>query len=162
MTIQDLGSVGELIAAIATIATLAYLAIQIRQSTTSTRTATYQAIVSTSIELGNTFSRDGGFAELYVRGLSDLASLSPAERVRLHGHVASVLRTYELVFHQFEHGAIEAALWHGWRLNMIRFLRFDAYRSVWEATQDEYPPAFRAEVERALAGDATRSTDTAP
>ena len=32
MTIQDLGSVGELIAAIATIATLAYLAIQIRQS----------------------------------------------------------------------------------------------------------------------------------
>ena len=30
MTIQDLGSIGELVAAIATIATLAYLAIQIR------------------------------------------------------------------------------------------------------------------------------------
>jgi len=33
ITIQDLGSIGELIAAIATIATLAYLAIQIRQNT---------------------------------------------------------------------------------------------------------------------------------
>ena len=150
MTIQDLGSVGELVAAIATIVTLAYLAIQIRQSTTSTRTATYQAIVSTSIELGNTFSRDGEFAELFVRALADLESLSPAERVRLHGHVSSVLRTYELVFHQYAHGAIDEALWDGWRTNMIRFLRFDAYRKVWDATRDEFPPAFRAAVDEAL------------
>jgi hypothetical protein len=33
LTIQDLGSIGELIAAIATVATLAYLALQIRQNT---------------------------------------------------------------------------------------------------------------------------------
>ena len=33
MTIQDLGSIGELVAALATVATLAYLAIQIRQNT---------------------------------------------------------------------------------------------------------------------------------
>ena len=156
MTIQDLGSVGELIAAIATIATLAYLAIQIRQSTTSTRTATYQAIVSTSIELGNTFSRDGEFAELFVRGVSDMDALTPAERVRLHGHVSSVLRTYELVFHQYEHGAVDQALWQGWRLNMIRFLRFDAYRKVWEATRDEFPPPFREAVDEAISEDANR------
>ena len=33
LSIQDLGSIGELIGAIATVATLAYLALQIRQST---------------------------------------------------------------------------------------------------------------------------------
>ena len=32
MTIQDIGSVGELVGAIATVATLLYLAVQIRQS----------------------------------------------------------------------------------------------------------------------------------
>ena len=32
MTIQDLGSIGELIAAVATLATLVYLAVQIRQN----------------------------------------------------------------------------------------------------------------------------------
>jgi hypothetical protein len=37
VTIQDLGSVGELVAAIATIATLAYLAVQIRHNTRHVR-----------------------------------------------------------------------------------------------------------------------------
>lgn len=44
MTIQDLGSIGELVAAIATIATLAYLAVQVRQNTRSLRSSAFQAI----------------------------------------------------------------------------------------------------------------------
>ncbi len=39
MTIQDLGSIGEFVAAIATIATLAFLAIQIRHSNQAARTS---------------------------------------------------------------------------------------------------------------------------
>ena len=35
LTIQDLGSIGELVVAVATVATLAYLAFQIRQNTQS-------------------------------------------------------------------------------------------------------------------------------
>jgi hypothetical protein len=35
VTIQDIGSIGELVAALATVATLAYLALQIRQNTTA-------------------------------------------------------------------------------------------------------------------------------
>ena len=70
MTIQDVGSLGELIAAVATIAPLAYLAIQIRQSTTSTRTGIDQEIVSTSIGLGNTFARDAAVAEFDVYALA--------------------------------------------------------------------------------------------
>jgi hypothetical protein len=37
VTIQDLGSIGELVAALATVATLAYLALQIRQNTRQLR-----------------------------------------------------------------------------------------------------------------------------
>jgi hypothetical protein len=33
MTLQDLGSIGEFVAAVATVATLAYLALQIRYNT---------------------------------------------------------------------------------------------------------------------------------
>ena len=40
MNIQDLGSIGELIAAIATVATLAYLAYQIRQNTKTVTAST--------------------------------------------------------------------------------------------------------------------------
>ena len=39
MTIQDLGSIGERLAAVATLATLFYLAVQIRQNTKAVRAA---------------------------------------------------------------------------------------------------------------------------
>jgi len=39
VTIQDLGSIGELVAAVATVATLAYLAVQISQNTRALRAA---------------------------------------------------------------------------------------------------------------------------
>ena len=150
MSIQDLGSLGELIAAAATVATLVYLAIQIRQNTTSSRTATYQNIVSTGIELGITFARDESFADLFTRGAANPERLTPAEATRLKGHISSVFRCYELVFHQFEQGAIEVDVWEGWRLNMVRFFRLAAYRQAWENTRDEYPTRFRKEADRAL------------
>ncbi len=151
MSIQDLGSLGELIAAIATIITLVYLAIQIRQNTTSSRTATYQNIVSTGLELGHTFARDASFADLFTRGANAPDKLSKAEWVRLQSHINGVFRCYELVFHQFEHGAIDKAAWEGWRLNMQRFFKLAAYREVWQRTRDEFPPAFREEADRAMA-----------
>ena len=158
MTIQDLGSLGELIAAVATIATLVYLAIQIRQNTTSSRTGTYQNIVSTGIELGITFARDDSFADLFARGAAQPERLTPAEAIRLQGHISSVFRCYELIFHQFEQGAIEADVWAGWRSNLVRFLRLAAYRQEWERTRDEYPPRFRMEADLALAENAASSS----
>ena len=43
MTLQDLGSVGEFVAAIATLATLIYLATQIRQNSESVKAAAAQS-----------------------------------------------------------------------------------------------------------------------
>ena len=69
MTIQDLGSIGELIAAIATVVTLAYLALQIRQNTISTRAATLQTVIHFSV----------GFVESLYRD-HELALLPPVSR----------------------------------------------------------------------------------
>ena len=44
MSIQELGSLGEFIAAIATIATLAYLAVQVRQNTRALRSSTFEDV----------------------------------------------------------------------------------------------------------------------
>ena len=42
MTVQDLGSLGELIAAVATVATRVYTAIQLKQTTHALRSQTFQ------------------------------------------------------------------------------------------------------------------------
>ena len=46
MSIQDWGSIGELLAALATLATLIYLAAQVRQNTRALKSATFQNISS--------------------------------------------------------------------------------------------------------------------
>ncbi len=44
MTLQDSGSLGELVGAIATVATLAYLAVQIRSNTHAVRSSAAQSV----------------------------------------------------------------------------------------------------------------------
>ncbi len=71
VTIQDLGSIGELIAAVATVATLVYLAIQIRANTTAihseARGRSHAEAIDASAILGG--NRDA--ASVFARGLAD-------------------------------------------------------------------------------------------
>ncbi|MCB1687198.1 MAG: hypothetical protein KDI33_01855 [Halioglobus sp.] len=88
MTLQDIGSIGELVGAIATVATLAYLAIQIRQNNSHMREATVVAKLQAIDRTVETFSRYRGLmaipenAELYVRGVDSYRSLDKVEKVR--------------------------------------------------------------------------------
>lgn len=88
MTLQDLGSIGELVGAIATIATLAYLSVQIRQNSAHMREATNVAKMQASDRTVETFSRyrerllNPETADLYVRGVESYQSLDKVERVR--------------------------------------------------------------------------------
>ena len=51
MSLEDLGNIGELVAAIGVIASLIYLAIQIRQNTQSVRSSAVQASVRDTTEI---------------------------------------------------------------------------------------------------------------
>ena len=50
------------------------------------------------------------FAGIYARGARSSEGVSPADSVRLYSHITGVFRCYELVFHQYEHGAIDKAI----------------------------------------------------
>ena len=87
MSIQDLGSIGEFVAALATLATLVYLAIQIRQNTKQVEEGTRAAkasAVSTGLQLVNAnrlaIYRDENVASIWSRGLEDPYALEPLEQ----------------------------------------------------------------------------------
>src|SRR5262245_46033058 len=67
VTIQDLGSIGELVAAAATVATLAYLAIQVRQNTRALRSSTFQQISMDMSLLAGTIAGDPDLAAIIVK-----------------------------------------------------------------------------------------------
>ena len=68
MTIEDLGSIGELVAAIATIATLFYLAVQIRQNTRTVEAAAFQSGVDGINHLNNLLAHDESMARVLRLG----------------------------------------------------------------------------------------------
>ena len=84
MSIQDLGSIGELIAAIAIVITLAYLAVQIRQSAKATRQAAFHSAVESGLALRLELIREPEIVALYLKGLSDHRSLSREDLLRFN------------------------------------------------------------------------------
>ena len=75
MTIQDLGSIGELVAAIATVVTLVYLAVQIRQNTKMIGASLAQAHRDARNDTTRFLATDPETARVYRHGLRDPDSL---------------------------------------------------------------------------------------
>ncbi len=98
MTIQELGSLGELIAAIATVATLFYLALQIRQNTTALGHTAQRAIVEDSNSWRANLIQDPEIAELYRKGLLDPNSLDPIEQLRFRMLLDALFVTWLYIF----------------------------------------------------------------
>ncbi len=81
VTIQDLGSLGEFVAAIATVATLLYLAIQIRRSNATSRTESRQTIINTFYESNWDFASRTEMRRIVMGGLADFDGLTNDEKV---------------------------------------------------------------------------------
>lgn len=80
MTIQDLGSPGELVAAVATIATLAYLAVQIRQNTDTVRAASTTAHIESVSGFSLLLGQSPELSDLYFAGLSGETELDESQQ----------------------------------------------------------------------------------
>ncbi len=155
MTIQDLGSIGELIAAIATVVMLAYLAIQIRQGTTSVRASTVQSAVQFSAGLLESLYRDPELALLFDRGREDPQSLNDAERARFFYFMLGFVRIAQNTHHQFEQGLMSQDVWDGYRESILLMLENPGSRQWWADNAVRFSVSFRtfldSELERRAA-----------
>jgi hypothetical protein len=68
VTIQDLGNLGEFIAAMATVATLVYLAVQIRQSNIAARAQSRQTLIDTWSSTNWDLARDSRMLKAFAAG----------------------------------------------------------------------------------------------
>ncbi len=101
VSLQDVGSIGELIAAIATVATLVYLSIQIRhnshalqRSNEFAQAGSIHNITLLFNELNWRLAGDGELAAIYTRALNG-DELSPTEATRFVAFVNTYIATIE-------------------------------------------------------------------
>ena len=96
MSIQELGSIGEFIAAIATILTLVYLAFQIKLNTRAVKASMLEATGSRSMKLAMFGAGDPELTRIISTAMTHGSGLEEIDKRRLEIVFMAAMRSYEL------------------------------------------------------------------
>ena len=156
MTIQDWGSIGELVAAIATVATLAYLALQIRANTRSARAQSVQARTASTKQQLLALAQNQHLASIFRRGLADLESLEPDEQTQFSFLITCWLSDAQTSFTEIELGVSDhSSFLEAWT-GIFTLLSTPGGMKVWQRTASQYSPEFQAFVDAERSEHGTR------
>jgi ketosteroid isomerase-like protein len=153
VTLEHLGSIGDLVGGLAVVATLVYLAIQTRQNTIALRAATVNRTTHSIADALEHLSGETDLAGIVTRGHAAPAyrdeSLRPEEWNRYAWLQSGFGYRIEDYFLQFQRGTLDPAIWRRyaqfWRNNP----ELPAARGCWnsEVAAGAYSPDYVAAIE---------------
>jgi hypothetical protein len=146
MTIQDPGSIGELVAAIATIATLAYLALQLRQNTATVRHASAASQSTINHGLNTLLAQDAEVNRILGTGLADPAKLDEAEGRRFDAVLQLFAENVQQSWRFHHDGVIDDATWSSQHRSLVWLTSQTGFRPYWERRSSTQHPGFASYV----------------
>jgi hypothetical protein len=138
MSLEDLGNIGELIAAFGVIISLVYLAYQIRQNTRALHSASYAQSTEQAWLVNVAVAQDAALARLFSEVASGNA-LTPEEESQYSAAMSNLFFGLENLFRQYEQGLIDSDTWENVVVNGLAKLS----PSVWERWRDRQGPLSR-------------------
>jgi len=150
VTVSDLGSIGELLAAVATIATLGYLALQIRQSNRANAIVAIARIAESSETWLASIASDPGLYSLYRSGMLAPDSLSKEEFGRFQVLMLQFLRGTESGWLHVRWKLVEADVWGGFERSIAFIIGSPGGRRAYERNKHFLSEEFAGEIERIL------------
>jgi hypothetical protein len=147
MTLQDWGSIGELVGGVAVIATLIYLAMQTRQAR---RTARAQAPQWISDGFRNWISAprdDTELAELLIRANHCWSELSPVDQFKAHCWWVDKVVHLDAVLTLHEQGVIDDSRKGAWVDDCLGMINTPGGLEWWSSTMFIFTPQVRGELE---------------
>jgi hypothetical protein len=153
LTIQDLGSVGEFVAAVATVATLIFLAIQIRQNTKSVRTAAEIDLPQRLADWHARISAQPDLGRIWDLAATDFEALDPDEVRRFRWIVAELFLVFESQYYAYCQGYVSENSWVARRDVMLGLLSNANILEWWSNRLTPIGEEFRAEIDSHLGRD---------
>lgn len=150
MTIQDLGSVGEFVAAVATIATLAYLALQIRQNNRSNQHMAIARMAEGAEHWLGQIVQNEKLYGIYRAGMIDPEILSREDRGRFDMLIVQLLRSVESGWFQRGWGLMDLDYWDGFMRSVIVIVGSEGGRRAFERNRDMFAEGFAEAVDAAI------------
>ncbi len=151
MTIEQFGSIGEVIGALATVATLAYLAIQIRRSNLLTTVESNRFMANATGACLLAIAQDADVARVFRQGLGDRGSLNADDTVRFDLLLGEIITGITSSFTDREVlGDKDNSRESSIAGNLRAFLQTPGGAAWWAQYQGRYPPSVQSEVEEIL------------
>ena len=155
MSLEDLGNIGEFVAAVGVIASLIYLAVQIRQNTRSIRASTFHESASRAGDLMKAIAEQKELTRVFRAGLGGLEEIEDDDdRLRFVMLMSAVFRGYDDLFFQYREGMLSAESWDAWRNSLRTILGNPGFVPFWNLRRLSFTESFRqfVEAERGTAG----------
>jgi len=144
MSIQELGSIGELIAAIATVATLIYLAIQINQNTRAAKASVLEATGSRSSDLAKFVADSPELSRIVMTAMTTNTELEEVDRFRLQLLFTAAMRSYEITVAHRATNFLDPTQYSGLRNNISGWVATSYFAARWENAQENFSSELRA------------------
>jgi hypothetical protein len=148
VSIQDLGSIGEFVAAIATVVTLAYLAVQIRRNTLATHSSSFHAISDSMNHINIAVAQNPALSRIWLTGGADRQSLTDEERHQFDMLLLSYFHVFETMHYQARKGAGASDLVATEERSLIALLAMEGVTEWWIENPYAFGPEFREHVEQ--------------
>ena len=150
MNWDAIGAIGEVVGATGVILSLLYLAVQIRGDAKAKRASTVHEQSNAYRDFLNTMATDETLADIYLRGLRDIDSLTESELVRFASALGFLFRVFDEAYYHWVDGGLDQHLWHGFEAPIADMLAYGGTRRWWKMRESWYSTEFRAYIEKKI------------
>lgn len=147
MGIQDLGAIGELLAAIATLATLVYLALQIKQNTRAVQNSVADSVLTSAQTAISSLNDSSSNAYVWATGATNYDALSDNEKIQYRLKLVELLNTSDLMFWNYRKGTLDEELWARQETWTAGWLAHSNGLALWDSYKTFLTPAFAEHVD---------------
>ena len=142
MSIQDLGAIGELLAAIATLATLVYLALQIKQNTRAVKTSVADSVLNSAQTSISLLTDTPTNAYVWTKGATEYDSLTDEQQDQYRLMMIGQFNTSDMMYWNYRKGTLDEELWSRQETWIAGWLTHPNALSLWDSYKVFVTPAF--------------------
>ena len=144
MTLEQLGSLAEILGAVGVIASLVFVGLQIRQNTKATRAQIHEQITSTYLSFLNSALLN---PEAYAAGISvtedEFSRLTPGERTYFFGTALGFFKQFELMYVQNQTGIMDKEIWDSWSVYILMYFHQPGIQLWWKSRKRAFTEDFQ-------------------
>ena len=143
MSLEDLGNVGEFVAAVAVVVTLGFLAVQIRQNSRTLKASAAQSVLQSLSEALRAVAESPGLARVINQGLTEFDKLDETDQNQLFFWLFAWFRLVEQAYQHHAMGNIQEGTWAGQVAHLKGSLASPAVVRFWTARRSAFSQEFQ-------------------